>query len=84
MILLAGCGPQGGGTDGATPADSTDALERKAEKGPVKLSVRVSPREPRLSDLVEMDVTVESQPDVLDQAAGVRAGCRRLPHSRLQ
>ena len=37
---------------------------RKAEKGPVKLFVRVSPREPRLSDLVEMDVTVESQPGV--------------------
>ncbi len=33
-----------------------DALERTAQKGPVTLSVRVSPREPRLSDLVEMDV----------------------------
>ena len=30
----------------------------------MKLSVRVWPREPRLSDLVEMDVTVEAQPDV--------------------
>lgn len=30
----------------------------------MKLFVRVSPREPRLSDLVEMDVVVESQPDV--------------------
>jgi hypothetical protein len=39
-------------------------IERTAEKGPVKLVVRVQPREPRLSDLVEMDVTVESQPDV--------------------
>jgi len=39
-------------------------IERTAEKGPVKLFVRVSPREPRLSDLVEMDVRVESQPDV--------------------
>ena len=46
------------------PSPSADALERSAEKGPVKLSVRVSPREPRLSDLVEMDVTVESQPGV--------------------
>ena len=41
-----------------------DAIERSAEKGPVKLSVRVWPRKPRLSDLVEMDVRVESQPDV--------------------
>ena len=31
----------------------------------MKLSVRVQPREPRLSDLVEMDVTVESVPDVI-------------------
>ena len=30
----------------------------------MKLSVRVTPREPRLSDLVEMEVTVEAQPDV--------------------
>ncbi len=36
----------------------------RAEKGPVKLFVRVWPREPRLSDLVEMDVRVESQPGV--------------------
>ena len=43
---------------------SGNTIERKAEKGPVKLFVRVSPREPRLSDLVEMDVRVESQPGV--------------------
>ncbi len=42
----------------------------------MKLSVRVSPREPRLSDLVEMDVTVESQagveikPPAFGQAVG--------------
>ncbi len=30
----------------------------------MKLSVRVTPREPRLSDLVEMDVTVEGQANV--------------------
>ena len=30
----------------------------------MKLAVRVWPREPRLSDLVEMDVTVEAQPEV--------------------
>lgn len=61
-ILFAGCG-LGGKGDGA-PASSDDAIERTAEKGPVKLFVKVQPREPRLSDLVEMEVTVESQPDV--------------------
>jgi hypothetical protein len=62
-ILLAGCGLMTG-KDSGSPAQSDDAIERTAEKGPVKLFVRVQPREPRLSDLVEMEVTVESQPDV--------------------
>ncbi len=61
--LLAGCGLMRKDGD-ASPSGSGNALERSAEKGPVKLSVSVTPREPRLSDLVEMDVTVEAQPDV--------------------
>ena len=63
LVLLAGCGVTRR-NDGASPSPSGNAIERNAEKGPVKLFVRVSPREPRLSDLVEMDVRVESQPDV--------------------
>ncbi len=62
MAFAAGCGRMPG-KEGATP-ESSGALERKAEKGPVKLLVRVSPREPRLSDLVEMEVTVQSEPGV--------------------
>jgi hypothetical protein len=62
LVLIAGCGGIGG-KEGAS-SGSGDAIERHAEKGPVKLAVRVWPRQPRLSDLVEMDVTVESQPDV--------------------
>jgi hypothetical protein len=50
--------------EGASGASSGNAIEKSAQKGPVKLSVRVTPREPRLSDLVEMDVTVEGQPNV--------------------
>jgi hypothetical protein len=63
MALVAGCGRMPA-KEGAAVADSSGTLERKAEKGPVKLSVRVSPREPRLSDLVEMEVTVQSEPGV--------------------
>ncbi len=63
MTFLAGCGVMRK-NDGASPSSSEGAIERKAEKGPVKLVVRVWPREPRLSDLVEMDVRVESQPGV--------------------
>jgi len=50
--------------EGDLPSPSADAIERSAEKGPVKLLVRVWPSKPRLSDLVEMDVRVESQPDI--------------------
>ena len=60
LVLLAGCASR----DGKAPSRPGDAIERTAEKGPVKLSVRVTPREPRLSDLVEMDVVVESRPGV--------------------
>ena len=61
MALIAGCGVK----DSKDKAESSsDAIERTAEKGPVKLFVRVWPSKPRLSDLVEMDVRVESQPDV--------------------
>ena len=60
LLTLAGCGASGSNGAGSPG----DAIERSAEKGPVKLLVRVWPREPRLSDLVEMDVTVESQPGV--------------------
>jgi len=46
------------------PSGSGNTIERSTEKGPVKLFVRVWPREPRLSDLVEMELSVESQPGV--------------------
>lgn len=63
VVLVAGCGLHGG-PDAGSSAPAGDAIDSIAEKGPVKLQVRVTPREPRLSDLVEMEVTVESQPDV--------------------
>ena len=63
LVLLAGCGVTRR-NEAASSSQSGKAIERKAEKGPVKMFVRVSPREPRLSDLVEMDVTVESRPGV--------------------
>ena len=62
-LFFAGCGVFGGTDVGLFQGDD-DAIERTAEKGPVKMVVRVAPAEPRLSDLVQMDVTVESQPEV--------------------
>jgi LPXTG-motif cell wall-anchored protein len=63
MLLVAGCGVRQS-RNAAAPSHPENALERTAEKGPVKLLVRVQPREPRLSDLVDMDVAVEFRPDV--------------------
>jgi hypothetical protein len=63
MVLFAGCGVMRS-NDATSPSQSGNAIERSAEKGPVRLFVRVSPREPRLSDVVEMDVRVESHADV--------------------
>ncbi len=62
VLVLAGCGMMRGKP--GSSSETGNAIERTAQKGPVSLSVRVSPREPRLSDLVEMDVTVAFQPGV--------------------
>ena len=62
-FLAAGCG-LARRQEAQPSASSGNTIERRAEKGPVKLFVQVTPREPRLSDLVEMDVNVEAQADV--------------------
>ena len=62
VLALAGCGMIRGKP--GSSSQTGNAIERTAQKGPVSLSVRVSPREPRLSDLVEMDVTVAFEPGV--------------------
>jgi hypothetical protein len=75
LLAVAGCGV----ADRKDHAGSTvagDAIERTARKGPVTLFVRVRPREPRLSDLVQMDVRVEYpsgveiKPPAFGQAVG--------------
>jgi hypothetical protein len=62
LILLAGCaGAENQDHPSSKPGNT---IERSAVRGPVKLQVRVQPREPRLSDLVEMEVRVEFPPGV--------------------
>ncbi len=61
--LVTGCGVSSHNNGGSAVAPE-NAIERTAENGPVKLSVRVSPREPRLSDQLQMDVVVKSPPGV--------------------
>jgi len=59
VLPLAGCGPAN-----KKSGDSDITSEHTTEKGPVKLVVRTSPREPRLSDLLEMNVEVSTPHDV--------------------
>ena len=63
LLVLGGCGVTRT-KEGARAAPAGNEIERTAEKGPVKLFVSVWPRQPRLSDLVEMEVRVETQPHI--------------------
>ena len=63
VFCCLGCGVSPQERDGLITGTG-DFLERVTEKGPVKLVVRVSPPEPRLSDLVQLDVQVTSPPGV--------------------
>jgi hypothetical protein len=61
VAILSGC------KDSAPhkPAWATpDSIMKTAEKGPVKMTVRIVPKEPRLSDLVDLDITVEAEAGV--------------------
>src|SRR5262245_1140736 len=89
LVVLAGCGARSGKEQGSSQAQDY-AIERTAEKGPVKLLIHVSPREPRLSDLLQMDVRVEApagvdvKPPAFGQAVGdflVRDYTERPPES---
>lgn len=63
FLVLAGCG-SGGADRPEVSRAASDAIERVAEKGPVKLTVRITPRAPRLSDLVDMEIEVTAPPEV--------------------
>ncbi|MCY3021148.1 MAG: hypothetical protein NTW87_19210 [Planctomycetota bacterium] len=59
-LLLSGCRAQ----KAEVGAPAGDALEKTVEKGPVKMTVRLSPKEPRLSGLATLDLIVQAEPGV--------------------
>lgn len=73
LLIATGCGTSSKLSEVLT---KTDSLERKSEKGPVALLVRVTPSQPRLSDNVEMELQVtfpagvEITPPTFGQAVG--------------
>lgn len=58
------------------PVVAGSAIEKVSEKGPVKMTIRISPSEPRLSDLVDMEILVDApdkilvEPPTFGQAVG--------------
>lgn len=76
LLLTIGFGCGTSGLSKITSAGSDEFVEKSSEKGPVKVTVRAAPREPRLSDLVEMDIVVtapkgvEIKPPAFGQAVG--------------
>ena len=58
------------------PSTAANTIEKVAEKGPVTMTIRVSPSEPQLSELVEMEIMVvarekiEIEPPAFGQAVG--------------
>lgn len=62
LLFVAGCGNTFNPETAASP--TSEAIQRVTEKGPVKLTVHITPPEPRLSDLVEMEVRVTAEPNV--------------------
>ena len=65
LLGLLGCEENASQKEAAPKApDASTILEKTAEKGPVKLTVRISPKAPRLSDLIELDVIVQAPADI--------------------
>ena len=64
LVLLLGCSAS---RDGKVESDrpDSDAIELKSDAGPVTMQVRLWPKEPRLSDLVELEIEVGAETDVV-------------------
>ena len=64
LILLAGCSTSRNNKDVAS-RPASDSIQLNNEKGPVTMQVRLWPKEPRLSDLVELEIEVGAEADVV-------------------
>jgi len=64
LLLTIGCAPT---RDRKVPIDhpASESIVLKNGKGPVELQVRLWPKEPRLSDLVELEIEVGAEGDVV-------------------
>lgn len=62
LIFISGCNDA---KQAAVPKDpSIEGVEKTVEKGAVKLTIRVTPKKPRLSDTIVLELAVRADPDV--------------------
>ncbi len=64
LALLFGC-TTGRDKNVSVNRNPTESIQLKSEKGPVTLQVRLWPKEPRLSDLVELEIEVGAEAEVV-------------------
>jgi hypothetical protein len=64
VIVVAGC-QSDGGDKVRVERPVAESIVRNSEKGPVELHVRLWPKVPRLSDLVELEIEVGAEADVV-------------------
>ena len=64
LVLMLGCSVSREGKVVTEPLAS-DTIELKSEAGPVTMQVRLWPKEPRLSDIVELEIEVGAETDVV-------------------
>ncbi|MGD0088777.1 MAG: hypothetical protein ABSE73_02550 [Planctomycetota bacterium] len=76
LSVLAGCKSQKPAQQPDGGAAAANTVEKSVERGPVRMTVRVSPKEPRLSDLLDLEIVVEAEagvevrPPVFGKAVG--------------
>lgn len=63
-ICLAGCGSSDEAADVPVETTASSSLRTESERGPVKVTVEVSPEKPRLSDEPQLTLTIRSEPGV--------------------
>ena len=92
LVLLVGCTVSREGKVATEPLAS-DTIELKSDAGPVTMQIRLWPKEPRLSDLVELEIEVGAEtgvvirPPAFGEAVGdflVRDYTERSPKKRTE
>ena len=63
IVLLTGCGDHEQ-DNSSSPTVDDQSITQEKERGPVKVSLRVAPKEPTFADRINYTITVESEPNV--------------------